>query len=117
MATVYSALGSDVTVVEMMDSLLAGADADLVKPLHKRLKQDLHEILLSTKVTGAVEEGDELKVSFEADGKSFEKNYDRILVAVGRRPNNIAVTLHRVRVALGECIRAFLASSSKPSNP
>ncbi|MBF2052755.1 MAG: dihydrolipoyl dehydrogenase [Candidatus Sericytochromatia bacterium] len=97
MATVYSALGSEVTVVEMLDGLLMGADADLVKPLHKRLQGQLHEILLKTKVTGAELKGETLDVSFEgADGQSFTKTYDRILVAVGRRPNSRGIGLENI---------------------
>ncbi len=99
MATFYSALGSDVTVVEMMDSLLAGADADLVKPLHKRVKGYFEDILLSTKVTGAKEEGDKLVVSFEdSDGKAFERTYDKMLVSVGRRPNSKGIGLENTAV-------------------
>lgn len=97
MATVYSALGSEVSVVEMLDSLLAGADADLVKPLHKRLEKQLAAIMLKTKVTGAKEQGQELLVSFEGpDGKAFEQTYDRILVSVGRRPNSKGFGLENV---------------------
>lgn len=99
MATVYAALGSEVTVVEMLDSLMAGADADLVKPVATRLAKVLKEILLKTKVTGAKEQGEELVVSFEgADGKSFEQTYDKILVSVGRRPNSRGIGLESVGI-------------------
>jgi len=99
MATVYSALGSEVSVVEMLDGLLMGADADLVKPLHKRLEKQLHEILLKTKVTGAEVKGETLDVSFEgSDGTAFNKTYDRILVAVGRRPNSRGIGLENIGI-------------------
>ncbi|MEZ0373811.1 MAG: NAD(P)/FAD-dependent oxidoreductase, partial [Candidatus Sericytochromatia bacterium] len=89
MATVYAALGSEVTVVEMLDSLMGGADADLVKPVAKRLEKQLKKIMLKTKVTGAKEQGEELVVTFaDPDGKTFEETYDKILVSVGRRPNS-----------------------------
>lgn len=97
MATVYSALGSEVTVVEMLDSLLAGADADLVKPLAKRLEGQLAGIMLKTKVTGAKEDGDGLQVSFEGpDGKTFEDHFDKLLVSVGRRPNSKGIGLEAI---------------------
>lgn len=99
MATVYAALGSEVTVVEMLDSLLAGADPDLVRPLAKRLENQLKEVKLKTKVTGAVEQGDALVVSFEAaDGTKSEETYDKILVSVGRRPNSRGIGLENTQI-------------------
>jgi dihydrolipoamide dehydrogenase len=84
MATVYDALGSKVTVVELLDQLIPGCDPDLVKPLHKRIEGRYEAIHLGTKVTG-VEAGDDgLKVSFEG---AEPQVFDRILVAVGRKPN------------------------------
>jgi dihydrolipoamide dehydrogenase len=84
MATVYHALGSRVTVVEMMDQLIPGADPDLVKLLHQRIESRYHQILLKTQVTAVKAQKNGLKVEF-SDGKP--QTYDRILVAVGRRPN------------------------------
>jgi dihydrolipoamide dehydrogenase len=84
MATVYDALGAEVTVVELEDQLIPGCDPDLVKPLHKRIEQRYAGIHLKTKVTEVEAAKDGLKVTFEgADPQTF----DRILVAVGRRPN------------------------------
>lgn len=101
MATVYAALGSEVTVVEMLDSLLAGADPDLVRPVAKRLEKQLAGIMLKTKVTGAKEQGEELLVSFEGpDGKAFEQRFDKILVSVGRRPNNKGIGLENTQIQL-----------------
>jgi dihydrolipoamide dehydrogenase len=85
MATVYDALGSKVTVVELLDGLIPGCDRDLVRPLQKRIEKRYEAIRLGTKVEG-VEAGDDgLKVSFEGDGEP--ETFDRILLAVGRRPN------------------------------
>lgn len=99
MATFYSALGAKVTVVEMMDSLLAAADDDLVKPLHKRVKGYFEDILLSTKVTGAKEVNNGLEVSFEdPEGKAFTRSFDKMLVSVGRRPNSRGIGLENAEV-------------------
>lgn len=101
MATVYAALGSQVTVVEMLDTLLAGADPDLVKPLHQRLEKQLAAILLKTKVTGAQEVDDTLEVHFEGpEGQPFRQRFERILVAVGRRPNTQGLGLENTRIVL-----------------
>lgn len=103
MATFYSALGAKVTVVEMMDSLLAGADDDLVKPLHKRVKGYFEDILLSTKVTGAKEVDNGLEVSFEdAQGQAFTRNFDKMLVSVGRRPNSRGIGLENTDVKVSD---------------
>ena len=87
MATVYDALGSKVTVVELLDSLIAGCDKDLVKPLQKRIEKRYEAIRLGTKVAGVEALDDGLKVSFEGDGAPEPETFDRILLAVGRRPN------------------------------
>ena len=87
MATVYYELGSKVTVVEMLDSLIAGADADIVKPLQKRITGQYENIYLSTKVTAVKAGKNGLTVSFEGDKAPGTGTFDRILVAVGRTPN------------------------------
>lgn len=102
LATVYSALGTQVTVVEMTDKLLLGFDRDLVRVLNNRLKQDLAEILLSTKVVSMKEAGDRIQVAFEGADGAFEKEYDRVLVAVGRRPNTEGLGLENTKVQLDE---------------
>jgi dihydrolipoamide dehydrogenase len=84
MATVYHALGAKVTVVEMLDQLIPGADADLVRPLHNRVKERYAGILLGTQVTAVKASKSGLRVSF-SEGK--DQTFDRILVAVGRTPN------------------------------
>ncbi len=89
LGSVYAALGSRVTVVEMLPGLLPGADRDLVAPLEKRLAKKFEAILLNTKVAAVVEDGQGLRVTFAgADGAAREERYDRLLVSVGRRPNS-----------------------------
>ena len=88
MATVYDALGSRVTVVELQDQLIPGCDPDLVKPLHKRIAERYEAILLDTMVTDVKAQKNGLKVEF-SDERT--RTFDRILVAVGRRPNGDAV--------------------------
>ena len=87
MATVYDALGTKVTVVEFMDQIIPGADADVVKPLHKRIEKRYEAIHLKSKVTGvkALDEG--LEVAMEGPNGAFTDVFDKVLVAVGRRPN------------------------------
>jgi dihydrolipoamide dehydrogenase len=85
MATVYHALGSRVTVVELLDSLLPGCDGDLVRPLQKRIESRYEAIKLGTKVASIQPQKAGLKVAFAGDPKS--QVFDRVLVAVGRKPN------------------------------
>jgi dihydrolipoamide dehydrogenase len=91
LATVYRALGSKVTVVELMDRLMPGADKDLVRPLAKRLQSRCDAIHLKTKVEKVEAQKKGLKVHFQAaeEGKGTPEPqlFDRVLVAVGRRPN------------------------------
>ena len=87
MATVYDALGAGVTVVELLDALLPGCDPDLVRPLQKRIAGRYDAIHLGTRVTGVDARDDGLHVSFEGDGAPEPQPFDRILVAIGRRPN------------------------------
>lgn len=111
MATVYRALGSEVTVVEFMDQLMPGADLDLVKPLADRLKKQGVAVHLKTKAaaTEALKEG--IKVSFESAeaGKpaALEATvYDRVLVAVGRAPNGAKIGAEQAGVQVSE--RGFI---------
>ena len=86
MACVYSALGSKVTVVELGPGLVPGCDRDLVRPLEKRLRQHYDAIWTGTKVTG-IAVGEELVVSFEGKDAPAQQAFDRVLIAIGRRPN------------------------------
>ena len=87
MGTVYEALGSKVSVVELSDGLIQGCDRDLVRPLQKRMEQRFEKIMLNTKVTSIEPKADGIHVGFESEGKSESQMYDRVLIAIGRRPN------------------------------
>jgi dihydrolipoamide dehydrogenase len=87
MASVYEALGSKVTVVELTNQLIPGCDPDLVKPLAKRVGERYEVIHLETKVASAEAGKDGIKVSFEGEDAPDEATFDRVLVAVGRRAN------------------------------
>lgn len=112
MACVYDALGSQITVVEFMDQLMPGADKDIVKPLHKRIEGRYEQIRLKTKVTAvdALKKG--LKVTFEDDkGEVTTDTFDKVLVAVGRRPNGALIDADKAGVAVDE--RGFIAVDSQ----
>ncbi len=87
MATVYDALGSKISVVELMDQLMPGADPDVVKPLARRIEKRYEKVYLKTKVSRVEARPDGLLVHFEGEQAPQPQLYDRILVAVGRRPN------------------------------
>ncbi len=100
MGTVYAELGSRVSVVELTDSLLPGADRDLVKPLHKRLGDLFEAIRLNTKVTGLKDNGKGVDVSFEGPEGQTTETFSRVLVAVGRRPNSDGIGLENTNVVM-----------------
>ena len=100
MGTVYAELGSRVSVVELTDSLLPGADRDLVKPLHKRLGDLFEAIRLNTKVTGLKDNGNGVDVSFEGPEGQTTETFSRVLVAVGRRPNSDGIGLENTNVVV-----------------
>lgn len=107
LGTVYAALGSKVSVVEMTPGLLPGADRDLVAPLHKRLEKAFDSIMLNTTVTSVKDEGKGIRVSFDGkDVKEREKIFDKVLVSVGRKPNSEIAGLDRTRVKVGQ--RGFI---------
>ena len=91
MGTVYDALGSRVSVVELSDGLMQGCDRDLVRPLQKRMEQRFEKIMLNTKVNTIEPKADGIHVTFEFEGKSELQSYDRVLIAIGRRPNGKAI--------------------------
>jgi dihydrolipoamide dehydrogenase len=91
MGTVYDALGSKVSVVELSEGLIQGCDRDLVRPLQKRMEQRFEKIMLNTKVTSIEAKADGIHVGFESEGKSESQMYDRVLIAIGRRPNGKAI--------------------------
>jgi dihydrolipoamide dehydrogenase len=107
LGTVYAALGSKVSVVEMTSGLLPGADRDLVLPLHKRLEKIFESILLNTTVTAVKEESNGIRVCFDGkDVKEREKVFDRVLVSVGRKPNSEITGLDRTQVRVAQ--RGFI---------
>jgi dihydrolipoamide dehydrogenase len=106
MATVYSALGSRVDVVELQDGLIPGCDRDLVKPLHKRMEKRLGRILLGTRVTGIEPRADGLEVRFDGKDAPASERYDRVLVAVGRAPNGRQIEAGAAGIAVDE--RGFI---------
>ena len=87
MATVYNALGSKVTVVELLDGLVPGADRDIIKPLHNRVAKRYEGIYLKTKVTKLESVNEGIRATFEGEGAPLPQIYDRVLLSVGRRPN------------------------------
>jgi dihydrolipoamide dehydrogenase len=101
LGTVYAAIGSKVTVVEMTDGLLPGADRDLVNILAKRVNAMCEAVLLETKVVGLKETADGITVSFEGklpEGMAKEQTFDRVLVSVGRKPNSAVPGLDKTGV-------------------
>ncbi len=102
MATIYDALGSEVTVVEFMDSLMPGCDKDLVRPLSKRISKKYKAIHLNTKVSDIKPQKTGLKVSFEGANAPEPQAYDKVLVAVGRRPNGLKIGADKAGVNVDE---------------
>src|SRR5512142_2934791 len=102
LGSVYAALGTRVTVVEMTDGLLPGADRDLVLPLHKRLEKLFDGILLNTTVASLKEEKSGIRATFEGKAvKEREKVFYKVLVSVGRKPNSEIGGLDKTRVKVG----------------
>jgi dihydrolipoamide dehydrogenase len=106
MATVYEALGSKITVIEMMDQLMPGADRDIVAPFAKRVEKRYEKIRLKTKVTKVEARPDALYVSFESESGASQDSFDAMLVSVGRRPNGGAVGAETAGVKVDE--RGFI---------
>lgn len=108
MATVYHALGAKISIVEMMDQIIPGADADVVTPLHKRISKRYDAIMLKTKVTKVEARDDGLWVTFEGEQAPSEnpQRFDRILSAVGRAPNGKLIDADKAGVQVDE--RGFI---------
>ncbi len=107
MATVYHELGARITVVELMDTLMPGTDKDIVRPLQKRIAKQYESIFLSTKVTKVKPQADGLLVSFEGANAPATERFDRILMAVGRRPNGKVIGAEHAGVKVDE--RGYIA--------
>ncbi|MBT3253165.1 MAG: dihydrolipoyl dehydrogenase [Candidatus Marinimicrobia bacterium] len=111
MGTIYSALGSKVTVVEFMPNLLPGADPDVVKPLQKRLMKDFASIQTGTKVFGIDPQKDYLEVKIEGKSGPETMRVDKVLVAVGRRPNTFGSGFENIGLDIDE--RGFIKVDEK----
>lgn len=111
MATVYEALGAQITVVELLDGLMAGADPDLVKPWQKRMAPRFENIFLKTRVTNVTAMDTGLKVDFEGPEGAFTDVFDRILVSVGRTPNGKKIAADAAGVTVDE--RGFIATDKQ----
>ena len=107
MACVYDALGAKVTVVEMAEGLIPGADRDLIRPLAKRIEKRYEAIYLNTKVAKLEPKAEGLLATFEGDVKPQQQMFNRVLVAVGRRPNGADIGAGRAGVAVDE--RGYIA--------
>jgi dihydrolipoamide dehydrogenase len=108
MATIYSALGSTISIVEMMDQIIPGADKDVVKPLHRRIEKRYENIYLQTKVTKVDAKKDGIYVTFEgAKAPKEPQKFDQVLVAVGRKPNGGLIDADKAGVNVDE--RGFIA--------
>lgn len=102
LGSVYAALGSQVSVVEMTDGLLPGADRDLVRPLQKRLEERFEAIYLSTKVAAMAEKGKSLEVTFDGNVEKKTQRFGRVLVSVGRKPNSDNLGLENTQVKVDD---------------
>lgn len=118
MGSVYANLGTKVTVVELLDGLLMGADRDLVKPLAKRMEKLFEKrIHLSTKVGSMAAVGDQIEVTFEGPGKYGHERFDRVLVSVGRRPVTRDIGLENTLVQLDQRGFALCDSQQRTADP
>lgn len=107
MATVYHALGMEISIVELMDQIIPGCDKDIVNPLMKRVQKRYKNIYLKTKVTKVEAKKDGLYVTFEGENAPAKpEHFDRILSAVGRRPNGDQIALEKAGVKVDE--RGFI---------
>ncbi len=111
LGTVYASLGSQVVVVEALDAILAGADADLVRPVLARAKKAFREVRLKAKVLSMSTAGKQIKVIVECNGETKEELYDRVLVSVGRVPNCEDLGLENTKIS--RCEKGFIKVNSK----
>jgi dihydrolipoamide dehydrogenase len=102
MATVYDALGSKVTVVELSPGIIPGADRDVVRPLERRIKKKYENIYLNTKVTAIEPTMKGLVCSFEGKGAPEQETFDRVLVAIGRSPNGKLIDADKAGVTVND---------------
>jgi dihydrolipoamide dehydrogenase len=111
MGTVYHELGSKVSVVELTDGLLPGADRDLVKPLEKRIRERFEAVYLGTKVVGLKDTGDQVEVKMEGSEQTGAYNYKKVLVSIGRRPVSQGIGLENTKVEVND--RGFVVVNER----
>lgn len=111
LGTVYAGLGSKITLIEALDAILAGADADLARPVVANAKKLFKEIRFKAKVTKMSTVGKQIKVESEFNGEKFSELYDRVLVSVGRVPNSKDLGLQNTKVELDE--KGFVKVNNK----
>ena len=111
MGTVYDALGSKVSLVELTDGLIQGCDRDMVRPLHKRMAKRFENIWLATKVSKMEAKKEGILVFFEGADAPKEALFDRVLVAVGRKPNGLNVGADKAGVAVDS--QGFIATDKQ----
>jgi len=103
---VYSSLGSEVTVLEALPAILAGADPDLAKPLLSKLRKQFKEIITGASLDGAKKKGDGVEVAYSVEGKGKTEVFDKVLVSVGRRPNSDNIGIENTKVKVND--RGFI---------
>lgn len=111
MGTVYDALGSKVSLVELTDGLIQGCDRDMVRPLHKRMAKRFENIWLATKVSKMEAKKEGILVYFEGADAPKEALFDRVLVAVGRKPNGLNIGADKAGVAVDS--QGFIATDKQ----
>jgi dihydrolipoamide dehydrogenase len=111
LGTVYSGLGSDVVMVEANSALLAGADADLVRPVVKYANTHFKEVRLSTKITKMATKGKQIEVAFQSEEGTVKELYDKVLISIGRTPNSKGMGLENTKIELDD--KGFIKVNNK----
>ena len=117
MGSVYAALGSQVTIVEMTKDILPGVDRDLVRPLHHRIKNQFEAILLNTKVKDFESKGSKVSVAFESESGIEQQEFDQALISIGRRPNTENIGIENTKVKLNDKGFVITNSQQKTEDP
>lgn len=117
LGTFYATFGSQVVLVEAMDTILAGADPDLARPVANYAKKCFKEVRLKTKVAKMSTSGKHIKVEFDMGGQKVEELYDRVLVAVGRAPNTQDLGLENTKVSFDEKGFVHVNEKQQTSDP
>ena len=117
MGSVYAALGSQVTIVEMTKDILPGVDRDLVRPLHHRIKNQFEAILVNTKVKDFESKGSKVSVTFENESGIEQKEFDQALISIGRRPNTENIGIENTKVKLNDKGFVIANSQQKTEDP